>query len=157
MMAIATFAAGCFWGVEAEFRKIKGVTSTQVGYTGGTFPHPTYQDVCTDRTGHAEAVEVEFDPAQVTYEHLLDVFWSTHDPTTMNRQGPDVGTQYRSAIFFHSPEQEAAARASKEQQQNSGRHRRPIVTQIVPAATFYRAEEYHQQYFEKRGITHCSI
>lgn len=156
-MAKATFAAGCFWGVEAAFRRVKGVISTQVGYTGGTFPNPTYEDVCTDRTGHAEAVQIEFDPAQVTYEQLLDVFWSIHDPTTLNRQGPDVGTQYRSAIFYHSPEQEAAARASKEQQQNSGRYRRPIVTEIVPATTFYRAEEYHQRYYEKHGITHCAI
>lgn len=151
-MAKATFAAGCFWGVEAAFRQVRGVISTQVGYTGGWLPNPTYEDVCTDQTGHAEAVQVEYDPTQVTYEQLLDVFWRIHDPTTLNRQGPDVGSQYRSAIFFHTPEQEAAAKASKERLQNSGRYSRPIVTEIVPASEFYRAEEYHQQYFEKHGL-----
>ena len=153
----ATFGAGCFWGVEASFRKIKGVTTTAVGYTGGTLENPTYHDVCTDRTGHAEVVQVEYDPAQVAYDELLKVFWENHDPTTLNRQGPDYGTQYRSAIFYHSPEQKAAAEASKERLQASGRYRRPIVTKITPASTFYRAEEYHQQYLEKRGQSHCHI
>lgn len=156
-MAKGTFAAGCFWGVEDAFRQVKGVTSTTVGYTGGTTKNPTYTEVCTDRTGHAEAVEVEFDPKQVTYEQLLRVFWENHDPTTMNRQGPDVGTQYRSAIFFHDAEQEAAARASKEALEKSGKFKRLIVTQIVAAPEFYRAEDYHQQYFEKRGIKSCHV
>ncbi len=156
-MAKATFGAGCFWGVEATFRKVKGVTGTAVGYLGGTLPNPTYEDVCTDRTGHAEVVEVDYDPAQVSYEQLLDVFWANHDPTTLNRQGPDVGTQYRSAIFFHTPEQQAAALASRERVQHSGRFRRPLVTEVTPASTFYRAEEYHQQYLEKRGLGSCHI
>jgi peptide-methionine (S)-S-oxide reductase len=153
----ATFGAGCFWGVEATFRKIKGVTATAVGYTGGTLENPTYHDVCTDRTGHAEVVQVEYDAAQVSYDALLNVFWENHDPTTLNRQGPDYGTQYRSAIFYHTPQQQAAAQASKDRLQASGRFRRPIVTEITPASTFYRAEEYHQQYLEKRGQTHCHI
>jgi peptide-methionine (S)-S-oxide reductase len=153
----ATFGAGCFWGVEVAFRQIPGVTETAVGYLGGTMPNPTYKDVCTDETGHAEVVEVTFDPAKVSYDQLLDVFWQNHNPTTLNRQGPDVGTQYRSAIFFHSPEQEAAARASKDRQQASGKFSRPIVTEITPASTFYRAEEYHQQYLEKRGLASCHI
>jgi peptide-methionine (S)-S-oxide reductase len=152
-----TFAAGCFWGVEAAFRQIKGVVGTQVGYTGGTTENPTYKEVCSDRTGHAEAVEVEFDPDQVSYEELLRVFWENHDPTQLDRQGPDYGSQYRSAIFFHTPEQEAAARASKAALEASGQYRRPIVTQIVPAPEFYRAEEYHQQYLEKRGLAQCHI
>ncbi|HEV8309542.1 MAG TPA: peptide-methionine (S)-S-oxide reductase MsrA [Methylomirabilota bacterium] len=150
-MEKATFAAGCFWGVEAEFRKVKGVEATTVGYTGGTLESPTYENVCSGTTGHAEAVEVQYDPAQISYEDLLDVFWETHDPTTLNRQGPDVGTQYRSAIFVHTAAQEAAARASKARLEQSGRHRRPIVTEIAPAARFYRAEDYHQQYFEKKA------
>ena len=154
-MQRATFAAGCFWGVEETFRQAKGVHSTRVGYSGGTLPHPTYQDVCTDRTGHAEAVEVEFDPAEVSYRDLLRVFWEMHDPTTLNRQGPDTGSQYRSAIFFHTPEQEAVARASKEELERSGRQRRPIVTEILPAAEFWPAEEYHQCYLAKRGQAHC--
>ena len=153
----ATFGAGCFWGVEAEFRQAPGVVSTAVGYLGGTYENPTYKDVCSGKTGHAEVVEVEYDPARVSYEDLLNVFWENHDPTTMNRQGPDVGSQYRSAIFFHSPEQEAAARASKDARDRSGKHRRPIVTEITPASTFYLAEDYHQQYLEKRGLAHCSI
>jgi peptide-methionine (S)-S-oxide reductase len=153
----ATFAAGCFWGVEAAFRKVPGVKSTTVGYSGGTVQNPTYEDVCTGRTGHAESVEVEFDPAKVSYEDLLNVFWSEHDPTTLNRQGPDVGTQYRSAIFFHTLEQEAAARASKQKIEQSGQYRRPIVTEIKPASQFWRAEEYHQQYFEKRGVASCHL
>jgi peptide-methionine (S)-S-oxide reductase len=153
----ATFAAGCFWGVEAAFRQVPGVVDAAVGYTGGKLPNPTYEDVCTDRTGHAEAVQVEFDPAKVSYDRLLDVFWENHDPTTKNRQGPDVGTQYRSAIFFHDAEQERAAKDSIVHQEKSGRFRRPIVTEIVPAAEFWRAEEYHQRYLEKRGLAHCKI
>ena len=156
-MEKATFGAGCFWGVEAVFRQIKGVTSTAVGYSGGSFDNPTYTNVCTDKTGHAEVVQVEYDPAQVSYEHLLDVFWSNHDPTTRNRQGPDVGTQYRSVIFYHTPEQRTAAVASKQRLEQSGKYKRPIVTEIVPAATFWRAEDYHQQYLEKRGLSSCRI
>ncbi len=153
----ATFGAGCFWGVEATFRRVKGVTSTTVGYMGGTLKNPTYQDVCTDKTGHAEVVQVEYDASQVSYGDLLKTFWQAHNPTTMNRQGPDVGTQYRSVIFFHDAEQEAEARASKEKLEKAGVYNRPIVTQIVPASDFWRAEEYHQQYLEKRGLAHCSI
>jgi peptide-methionine (S)-S-oxide reductase len=153
----ATFGAGCFWGVEAAFRQVPGVVATAVGYLGGTLVNPTYHDVCTGRTGHAEVVEVQFDPSKVTYDQLLDVFWKNHDPTTLNRQGPDVGAQYRSAIFFHSPEQEKAALASKERLQTSGRFRRPIVTEVTPASTFYKAEDYHQQYLEKRGLSSCHI
>jgi len=156
-MAKATFAAGCFWGVEATFRQISGVTATRVGYIGGEMRNPTYRDVCTDTTGHAEAIEVDYDPAKVSYEDLLNVFWENHDPTQLNRQGPDFGKQYRSAIFYHSPEQEQAAKASKEQLQKSGSFTRPIVTQIVPAVTFYEAEDYHQQYLEKRGLATCHI
>jgi peptide-methionine (S)-S-oxide reductase len=156
-MAKATFAAGCFWGVEATFRQLPGVTSTRVGYTGGNYANPTYHDVCTDRTGHAEAVEVDYDPAKLSYEELLNVFWENHDPTQLNRQGPDSGSQYRSAIFFHSPEQEAAAKASKDALARSGRFSKPVVTQIVPATTFYEAEDYHQQYLEKRGLASCHI
>lgn len=154
-MEKATFAAGCFWGVEEAFRHLAGVSSTTVGYTGGGVPNPRYQDVCTDTTGHAEAVLVEFDPTQVSYEELLEVFWNSHDPTTANRQGPDIGTQYRSAIFFHTPEQEAAAKTSRDRAQ--ARFSLPIVTQIVPASPFYRAEEYHQQYLAKRGIASCRL
>jgi peptide-methionine (S)-S-oxide reductase len=156
-MERATFGAGCFWGVEAAFRQVTGVTATRVGYMGGTLENPTYRDVCTDRTGHAEVVEVTFDPSRVTYGDLLRVFWENHDPTQLNRQGPDVGTQYRSVIFFHSPEQEAAARASTEELAGSGRYRRPLATQITPATTFYQAEDYHQQYLEKRGLATCRI
>jgi peptide-methionine (S)-S-oxide reductase len=156
-MEKATFGAGCFWGVEATFQQIKGVISTAVGYMGGTLGNPTYRDVCTDRTGHAEVLQVEFDPAVVSYDRLLDLFWENHDPTTLNRQGPDVGTQYRSVIFFHTPDQEAAARASKEKLQKSGRCRGPIVTEIAPAAEFWRAEEYHQRYLEKRGMVSCHV
>jgi peptide-methionine (S)-S-oxide reductase len=153
--ATATFGAGCFWGVEATFRAIPGVVDTAVGYEGGTVKNPTYRDVCSDATGHAEVVEVEFDPSVVTYAQLLDVFWENHDPTTPNGQGSDEGSQYRSAIFFHSPEQDATARASKEARDASGKHRRPIVTEITPASTFYRAEEIHQQYLAKVGLASC--
>ncbi|NQS79173.1 MAG: peptide-methionine (S)-S-oxide reductase MsrA [Methanoculleus bourgensis] len=153
----ATFGAGCFWGVEEAFRHLPGVVDTAVGFMGGTLANPTYEDVCTGRTGHAEVVEVTYDPAQVSYRDLLDLFWSIHDPTTPNRQGPDVGTQYRSVIFYHTPEQEAAARASKQEVERSGRFRRPIVTAIEPAGTFWRAEEYHQQYLAKHGRGHCRI
>jgi peptide-methionine (S)-S-oxide reductase len=156
-MATATFGAGCFWGVEAAFRQIPGVTKTEVGYAGGAMADPTYEDVCTDRTGHAEVVQVEYDAARVSYDELLRVFWENHDPTTLNRQGPDVGSQYRSAIFYHSPEQEAAAKRSKDELDKSGRFRRPIVTEVLPAPAFYRAEEYHQQYLEKRGLSHCHL
>ena len=153
----ALFGAGCFWGVEAAYRQIKGVVSTAVGYAGGDFNNPTYRDVCTDRTGHAEVVEVTYDPERVSYDQLLNVFWENHNPTQLNRQGPDVGTQYRSVIFFNSPEQEAAAVASKEQLERSGRYKKPIVTEITPAPTFYIAEDYHQQYLEKRGLSTCHI
>ena len=153
----ATFGAGCFWGVEETFRNVKGVLSTSVGYAGGTQENPTYQDVCTDKSGHAEVVQLEFDPSQVSYDELLNVFWANHNPTTRNRQGPDVGTQYRSVIFYHSPEQQASAKASKEKLEKSGRFNRPIVTQIEPAPTFWRAEEYHQRYLQKRGQAHCAI
>jgi peptide-methionine (S)-S-oxide reductase len=153
----ATFGAGCFWGVEETFRNLKGVLATAVGYAGGAKEDPTYEDVCTDQTGHAEVVEVEFDPAQITYDQLLDVFWSNHNPTTANRQGPDVGTQYRSVIFYHSPEQKVTAEASRKKLDASGRFRQPVVTQIEPAPKFWRAEEYHQRYLEKRGRSHCAI
>ena len=156
-MAKATFAAGCFWGVEATFRQIPGVISTQVGYIGGKTENPTYKEVCTNGTGHAEAVEVEFDPARVRYSDLLKVFWENHDPTQLNRQGPDWGTQYRSAIFYHSPEQASEAEASKLALEKAHRFSKPIVTQIVPAVTFYAAEDYHQQYLEKRGLASCHI
>ena len=151
-MERATFGAGCFWGVEADFRKIPGVSSTQVGFTGGEVPEPTYKDVCRGDTGHAEVVVVEYDPEQVEYQQLLDVFWASHDPTQLNRQGPDVGTQYRSAIFFHNEEQEAAAKESIAAKE--GIFSRPVVTEVVPVGDFYRAEEYHQQYFDKMGIAH---
>jgi peptide-methionine (S)-S-oxide reductase len=153
----ATFGAGCFWGVEETFRTLPGVKSTAVGYAGGTKDHPTYEDVCSDETGHAEVVEVEFDPQAIGYGKLLDVFWANHNPTTPNRQGPDVGTQYRSVIFYHSPEQKAEAEASKAALEKSGKHSRPIVTQIEPAPRFWPAEDYHQKYLQKRGQTHCAI
>ena len=163
------FGAGCFWGVEASFRKLRGVKSATVGYSGGAMKDPTYEDVCSGRTGHAEVVQVEYDPSEISFDKLLDLFWEIHDPTTLNRQGPDVGAQYRSAIFFGTPEQEKAARASKEKLEKragppkstagplrilAGRQR-PVVTQIQPAGPFYRAEEYHQRYLEKKGINHC--
>ena len=153
----AVFGAGCFWGVEAAYRLIPGVLSTRVGYLGGTMDHPSYKDVCGGRTGHAEVVEVTYDPKRITYDDLLTVFWENHDPTTLNRQGPDVGEQYRSAIFYEDEEQKAAAIASKEERDRSGKFRRLIVTEITPASTFYEAEDYHQQYLEKRGLTSCHI
>jgi len=156
-MKTATFGAGCFWGVEEAFRKLEGVTETAVGYLGGTAENPTYKDVCSDTTGHAEVVQLQYDPAQVSYEQLLNVFWKIHDPTTLNRQGPDVGTQYRSAIFYHDEDQRLEAEASKAAMQASGRFRRPIVTEVTPTSKFYRAEEYHQKYLDKRGRMSCSI
>ena len=149
----ATFGAGCFWHVEDLLEKTKGVKSTTVGYTGGQLPNPTYEEVCTDKTGHAEAVEVEYDPDEISYEELLDVFWNNHNPTTLNRQGPDMGIQYRSAIFYHNDEQKEIAEKSKQLLNKSGKHNDPVVTQIVPAPTFYKAEEYHQKYFKKHGFT----
>ncbi len=154
-MAQATFGAGCFWGVEAEFRKLEGVTDTRVGYLGGDLVNPTYEQVCTDKTGHAEVVQVDFDPAKISYEELLEVFWNLHDPTQLNRQGPDFGTQYRSAIFFHTPEQEIAAQRSKAEAQ--ARIPKRIVTEITPASEFYVAEDYHQRYLEKRGLASCTV
>ncbi|MBX6359909.1 peptide-methionine (S)-S-oxide reductase MsrA [Pseudacidobacterium ailaaui] len=156
-MEKATFGAGCFWGVEARFAQVPGVVETAVGYEGGTMEHPTYKDVCTDQTGHAEVVEITFDPSRVSYEQLLEAFFSLHDPTQLNRQGPDWGTQYRSVIFFHSPQQEAAARRMIEKLTEEKRFPKPIVTQVVPAQTFWRAEEYHQRYLEKRGLASCHI
>ena len=153
-MQRATFAAGCFWGVEAAFREVEGVAATRVGYTGGTIADPTYEQVCSDRTGHAEAVQVWFDPGVVSYGELVDTFWSIHDPTTRDRQGWDFGSQYRSAIFFHDAEQERLAIASRDERQSS--LARPIVTEIVPASPFYDAEEYHQRYFEKHGGAFCA-
>lgn len=156
-MELATFGAGCFWGVEATFRRQKGVINTAVGYCGGQTANPTYEQVCTDRTGHAEVVQVEFDPQQISYEQLLDVFFSNHDPTTLNRQGPDWGSQYRSVVFYHNDSQRAAVEATKARLDQGGKFRRPVVTAIEPAAEFYRAEEYHQQYLEKRGRTSCHL
>ncbi len=153
----ATFAAGCFWGVESAFRQLTGVIDTKVGYTGGEKPAPTYREVCTGNTGHAEALEVTFDPVKVSYEKLLDLFWRMHDPTQVNRQGPDTGTQYRSAIFYHSPEQKLAADATKAALNKSGKYKKPIATQILPGGTFYPAEEYHQRYIEKNGGPACHI
>ena len=155
---LATFAAGCFWGVEALFRQVKGVKSTMVGYTGGTLENPTYNQVCSGRTGHAEAIQIEFDPSMVSYDELLMIFWSNHNPTTINQQGPDIGEQYRSVVFFHNPEQEIAAKKIKEKIQPAAQKQfgKPIVTQIVPASTFFKAEEYHQKYLEKNGYAQCS-
>jgi peptide-methionine (S)-S-oxide reductase len=156
-MAKATFGAGCFWGVEARFQRVPGVTATAVGYEGGKLDNPTYKDVCTDATGHAEVVEIDFDPSKVSYEHLLDLFFELHDPTQLNRQGPDWGKQYRSAVFYHSLEQEAVAKQVIARLTDEKRFSRPIVTQVVPAETFWRAEEYHQKYLEKRGAVSCHI
>lgn len=156
-LEVAMFGAGCFWGVEATFRKVPGVVDTAVGYSGGHTKNPTYKEVCTDKTGHAEVIRIEFDPVKVSYRQLLEVFWSNHDPTTVNRQGPDIGTQYRSVIFFFSPEQEAVAKAAKAELTKTKRFRRPIVTQIKPAGEFWRAEEYHQRYLEKKGLDSCHL
>jgi peptide-methionine (S)-S-oxide reductase len=156
-MKKSTFGAGCFWGVEETFRRIPGVVETAVGYLGGLLPNPTYEDVCSRTSGHAEVVEVEYDPNVVQFEQLLDVFWTAHDPTTLNRQGPDVGTQYRSAIFYHDEEQKVVAEASKKRLEASGRFRRPIVTEITPTSTFWRAEDYHQKYLAKRGRSTCHL
>ena len=155
--AKATFAAGCFWGVEADFRMVEGVTATRVGYIGGHQDEPTYRDVCSHKTGHAEAVEVTYDTDRVSYDDLLAVFWEGHDPTQMNRQGPDVGDQYRSGIYFHDDTQREAATASQRRLELAGKYRKPIVTEILPAATFWEAEDYHQQYLEKRGQASCRI
>ena len=157
MMEKATFGAGCFWGVEEAFRALPGVVETAVGYEGGTMDNPTYKDVCTDRTGHAEVVEVAYDPALVSYNDLLKVFWTNHDPTQVDRQGPDFGSQYRTVIFYHTPEQQQAAEESKAALDAGGKLRKPVATAITPATTFYRAEEYHQQYLAKRGMSHCHI
>lgn len=151
----ATFGAGCFWGVEEEFRKVKGVVETAVGYMGGNTPNPTYEQVCTDKTGHAEVVQLRYDPRQVSYEKLLEIFWEIHDPTAFNRQGPDIGTQYRSVIFFHDTKQETAAQKSKADLEKSGKYKNKIVTEIISVPTFWRAEEYHQKYLEKRGLKIC--
>jgi len=157
MMEKAIFGAGCFWGVEAAFREVKGVTSVTVGYSGGGMENPTYEAVCSSQTGHAEVVEIDYSSTEVTYDELLDVFWKIHNPTTMNRQGPDVGTQYRSAIFYTTPEQESVATASKDKLEKSGTLSGPIITEFSAAGKFYKAEEYHQQYFKKHGISHCRI
>jgi peptide-methionine (S)-S-oxide reductase len=156
-MAEATFAAGCFWGVEAAFRQVQGVLETAVGYSGGDYNNPSYKDVCTGKTGHAEVVRVKFDPERVSYEELLEVFWSEHNPTTKNRQGWDIGTQYRSAIFYHDDEQKALAIESRDRLEASGKYRKPIVTEITQVSEFYPAEEYHQRYLEKRGLATCKI
>ncbi|BBH54251.1 peptide-methionine (S)-S-oxide reductase MsrA [Fluviispira sanaruensis] len=156
-MEIATFGAGCFWGVEAKYRTIKGVISTEVGYLGGTLKNPTYEDVCSDKTGHAEVVQITFDPKIVKYSDLLDVFWKCHNPTTLNRQGPDIGSQYRSAIFYHSDEQKVVAEKSKLTLEEKHVYKDKIVTEITPTSTFYKAEEYHQQYLEKKGLASCHI
>ena len=153
----ATFGAGCFWGVEAAFREIPGILDAAAGYEGGHTENPAYKEVCSDTTGHAEVVEIDFDPAKVSYSEILDVFWQLHDPTQVNRQGPDIGNQYRSVIFYHSPEQQRAATGSKTKWNASGKFRKPVATSIEPARTFYRAEEYHQQYLAKRGLRHCHI
>ncbi|MEC7640751.1 MAG: peptide-methionine (S)-S-oxide reductase MsrA [Nitrospinota bacterium] len=154
-MQKAIFAAGCFWGIEAAFRRIQGVVKTEVGYSGGKLENPTYEDVCTGQTGHAEVVAIEYDESQVTYEELLEVFWNIHDPTTLNRQGPDIGTQYRSAIFYLDANQQSLAQTLKENQQQTGKFANEIVTEITPALQFHMAEDYHQQYLEKRGLTQC--
>ena len=156
-MQTATFGGGCFWGVEAAFRRVPGVTSAAAGYLGGSAKDPTYKEICTGGTGHAEVVQLEFDPSIVSYKKLLDAFWKLHDPTTLNRQGPDVGTQYRSAIFYHTPEQKEDAIASKAALEQSNRFSHPVVTEIARASTFYMAEEYHQQYLEKRGLVSCTV
>ena len=156
-METATFAAGCFWGVGETFRNLKGVQSTSVGYTGGSKKDPTYEEVCSGKTGHAEALQIQYDPKQISYEQLLKVFWENHNPTTKNRQGPDHGEQYRSAIFFHTPEQEAAARKSLAELERSKKWKSPVVTEITPASTFWAAEEYHQKYLKKHGAKFCHL
>ena len=156
-MELATFGAGCFWGVEVAFRQVPGVKDALVGYLGGTLANPTYKDVCTGKTGHAEVVQVRYDPSEVNYDRLLDVFWENHNPTTLNRQGPDVGAQYRSAVFYHTPEQKRAAEESKSRLEASGKLRRPVVTEITAASSFYPAEDYHQRYLEKRGLASCHV
>jgi len=156
-LAVATFGAGCFWGVEETFRKLPGVIDTEVGYMGGNKENPTYEEVCTDTTGHAEVVKIEYNPEEISYAQLLEVFWNNHNPTTLNRQGPDVGTQYRSVIFYYTEEQKRLAEASKKELDESGRYKNPIVTEIVPADTFWRAEEYHQRYLQKRGLDSCQL
>lgn len=156
-MTTATFAAGCFWGVEETFRQTPGVLETTVGYTGGRLDHPTYEQVCSDRTGHAEAVEIRFDPSRISYSQLLEMFWKLHDPTTLNRQGPDVGSQYRSAVFYHDDQQREQAEAMKRRLDESGAFPRPIVTEVAPASTFWPAEDYHQQYVHKRGGGSCHV
>ncbi|PTM57825.1 peptide-methionine (S)-S-oxide reductase MsrA [Desmospora activa] len=156
-MERASFGAGCFWGVEERFRQVEGVTDTAVGYMGGTTENPTYEEVCTDRTGHAEVVDLTFDPSIVSYRELLHIFWDNHNPTTLNRQGPDIGTQYRSVVFYHTVEQKEQAEQLKQELDASGKWKDPVVTQIVPATSFYRAEEYHQRYLQKRGQSSCSI
>jgi peptide-methionine (S)-S-oxide reductase len=156
-MEKATFGAGCFWGVEETFRQVPGVSETAVGYMGGTLDSPTYEDVCTDETGHAEVVQLTFDPSKVSYEKLLKIFWGLHDPTTLNRQGPDIGSQYRSGVYFHNPEQEKEAHALRSKLDGNGHFKRPIVTEIEPAKTFWRAEDYHQKYFQKRGLPSCHV
>jgi peptide-methionine (S)-S-oxide reductase len=156
-MSEATFAAGCFWGVEAAFRQVQGVLETSVGYTGGHYDNPSYKDVCTGKTGHAEAVRVRFDPERVSYDELLDVFWNEHNPTTKNRQGWDVGTQYRSAIFYHDDEQKTLATESRDRLEASGKYRKPIVTEITQVSEFYPAEDYHQCYLERRGLSTSKI
>jgi peptide-methionine (S)-S-oxide reductase len=156
-MEKATFAAGCFWGVEARFQQLPGVSATAVGYEGGSLASPTYQQVCTDRSGHAEAVEIDFDPSKISYQQLLDEFFALHDPTQLNRQGPDWGSQYRSVVFYHSPEQEKAAKETIARFTAEKRFSKPVVTQVVPAETFWRAEDYHQKYLEKRGAVSCHI
>jgi peptide-methionine (S)-S-oxide reductase len=157
MIEKATFAAGCFWHVEADFRKVNGVTNVTSGYTGGRTANPDYEQVCSDKTGHAEAVLVEYDSSIVSYDQLLDVFWNLHDPTTVNRQGPDFGSQYRSAVFYHDSDQKERALASKDRLEKSGKYSRPIVTEIVPATEFYPAEEYHQRYYEKHNLASCRV
>ena len=156
-MEKATFGAGCFWGVEAAFRKINGVLNTTVGYMGGNLENPTYEEVCTDKTGHVEVVQVNYDPSKVTYEELLEIFWNVHNPTQLNRQGPDIGTQYKSVIFYHNNQQKKIAENSKQKLENSSKYKNPIVTEITEVKKFYHAEEYHQQYIEKKGASSCHL
>jgi len=156
-MEKATFGAGCFWGVEAAFRKINGVLNTTVGYMGGNLENPTYEEVCTDKTGHVEVVQVNYDPSKVTYDELLEIFWNVHNPTQLNRQGPDIGSQYKSVIFYHNNQQKKIAENSKQKLENSSKYKNPIVTEITEVKKFYHAEEYHQQYIEKKGASSCHL